>query len=159
VSAIAECCVVPRAALGKIRDSAIPKKRLMGRPRDVFFDVLRSSSTRRFEYGWSGFVFATLLPFLDEEGVNLMTSTEDDLAGFLSEKRDATFFIVTEEHRRFLNALDPSLYDESILQAYYEAFTETQADGLGRAMLDGIEMLRESVSLTDADSVGILFIG
>jgi hypothetical protein len=159
MTAIAECYIVPRAALPKIRDAALPKKPLIGKPRDTFFEVLQSSSVRRVEYGWSGYVIVTLLVHLEENGANLMVSSEDELAKDLSEKRQATFFILTDEHRRLLPVLDPAGYDEVALQAYYERFNETQADGVGRAMLDGVVMLRDGISALDDDTAGILFIG
>ncbi len=159
MSAVAECYVVPRAALPTIRDAALPKKPLIGKPRDMFFDVLRSRSVRRVEYGWSGYVIATLLPYLDKNGVKLMDSNEDELARELCQKRGATFFILTAEHRRLLPLLDPAAYEEAALQAYYEEFNQTQADGVGRAMVDGVVMLRDSISALDVDSAGILFIG
>jgi hypothetical protein len=126
VSAIAECYIVTPSALPAIRDAAMPKKSFLGKPKDTFFDVLRSQSSRRVEYGWSGYVIATLLPYLDDQGVRLMKSSHDDLAHELSDKRQATFFVLTREHSTFLAALDPAGYTEADLQDYYEHSTKSR---------------------------------
>ena len=66
MSAIASFIKLPRAALDGLREAAIPKKGLFGPPRDTYIDYLRQHGQEVADYRWSGYVLATLLPYLAE---------------------------------------------------------------------------------------------
>ena len=109
----------------------------------------------RLSYGWSGYVLATLLPYLDEQGVALM---ESSYGKSLTEARQGTCFALTPEHRRFLDRLDAARFDGQVLRAHYEVFNETSAEGVELAMLDGIRFLQAAIGRLRDGTVGLLVI-
>jgi hypothetical protein len=102
------------------------------------------------EYSWSGYVLATLLRYLDDQGIDLMHS----------QTREGSVFVHTSDHReRYLARLDPSAFDGAALRRYYEELNETSADGVEYAMLDGIAFLRDSLAPLQAAIVAVVIIG
>src|SRR5262245_5362995 len=100
MSAIASFIKLPTSALDGLRDAAAPKKRLFGAPRDTFNDYLSEHGREVASYPWSGYVLATVLPYLHEQHqIDLMRSEHDGLSEYLSESRSASIFIFTQAHR------------------------------------------------------------
>lgn len=160
MAAIASFIQLPKAALDDLRVAAVPKKRLFGRPRDLYHEFLDKRGRAVTEYRWSGFVLATLLTYLDEkQQVRLMDSEYDELGKFLTNTRGATHFIFTEAQKRaFLSKLEES-FSEAELRDYYNGFNETHEAEAGKPMLDGIKALRDSLAAVDEDSVIVFAIG
>jgi hypothetical protein len=84
-SAIGRSFVIPKSALPIVQAAASPRKRILRERSDEFWDVLGRETITRIEYGWSGYVLATLLPYLDEQGFDLMHSDHDEVASTLSQ--------------------------------------------------------------------------
>ena len=127
---------------------------------DEFWDVLGRETITRIEYAWSGDVLATLLPYLDEQGIDLMHSDHDEVASTLSQTREGSVFVLTSDHReRYLARLDPSAFDGAVLRRYYEELNETAAEGVEYAMLDGIAFFRDTLAPLDSAIVAVLVIG
>ena len=111
-------------------------------------------------YPWSGYVLATLLPYLQEQRrIDLMKSELDALATRLGQEQQATCFILTSEHIGSIADLAAEKFSEGELRDYYNEFNESNECGVGRAMLDGIRFLREALAEIDADSAVVLKIG
>jgi hypothetical protein len=115
----------------------------------------RANGREVAEYRWSGYVLATLLPYLQEKHqINLMKAEYDDIANLLTNATAATHFIFTpSQSLAFLKRLDPALFSQDEMRDYFNAFNETQEQEIGRAMLDGIAALRESLRQLDESSV------
>jgi len=144
-SAIGESFVIPESALRASAD---------------FWDVLRREIGSRSEFSWSGDVLATLLAYLDEQGIGLAHSDHDELASTLSRARGGSVFVLTPVHRdRYLARLDPSAFDGAALRRYYEELNETAAEGVGYAMLDGIAFFRDTLAPLDSAIVAVFIIG
>jgi hypothetical protein len=159
MSAIASVTVLPKTALPLLREAATPKKSLFGSAKDGFPKVLAQNGRPLGDYPWSGYVLATLLPFLEEtRGIALMKSEYDDLASLLAEKRGATYFFITQDHKKWLADLDPVKFGDDELRDYYNEFNEAQESGAGQPMLDGVRFLREAVAAVDASTVALLSI-
>ena len=125
-----------------------------------FGDVLGREAITRIDYGWSGDVLATLLPYLDEHGIDLMRSDHDELASTLSQTQAGSVFVLTSAHReRYLARLDPSAFDGAVLRRYYEEFNGTAAEGVDYAMLDGIAFLRDTLAPLQSAIVAVFIIG
>jgi hypothetical protein len=77
----------------------------------------------------------------------------------LFEARQTTCFVFTDEHRRFLDELDPGRFEAATLRQYFEAFNETEAEGVERPMLDGIQLFRDAVARVNETTAAILVIG
>jgi hypothetical protein len=159
VSALGQTFVIPESSLASVAAAAKPRKRLLGGPVDEFWDVLRRESSDRIEYGWDGYVLATLLPYLAEQGIDLMNSEHDQAGTEISMSRDATAFVLTPVHReKYLLRLDPDRFDEATLQRYYEGFNQTDGTGVGPAMLDGIGFFRDGLAALNGSTVGLFII-
>src|ERR1700684_1463675 len=121
MSSIASFIKVPLSAIKGLSDAAVPKKRWFGAPKDTFDDYVRKHGQEAAEYRSSGYVLATLLPYLQEKRqIDLMHSAYDKIAESLTDARQATYFIFTPTHRSaFLPLLDVSLFSEDELREYY----------------------------------------
>jgi len=111
-------------------------------------------------YDWSGYVLATLLPYLEEQGLDLMKSEYDELSRFLSEKRQATCFILTyAQKEEYLGRLGSGSFSEEALRDYFNEFNAAEESEIGKAMLDGITSIRESLESIDEGSIVLLSVG
>jgi gluconate kinase len=159
-SAIAQSFVISESALPIVQAAASPRKRILRGTSDEFWDVLGRETITRIEYLWSGDVLATLMPYLDEQGIDLMHSDHDEVASALSQTREASVFVLTSDHReRYLARLDPSAFDGAVLRRYYEEFNETAAEGVDYAMLDGIAFFRDTLAPLESAIVAVFIIG
>jgi gluconate kinase len=155
-SAIGQSFVISESALQIVQAAASPRKRIVRE----FWDVLGRETITRIEYGWSGYVLATLLPYLDEQGIDLMHSDHDEVASTLSKTRAGSVLVLTSDHReRYLARLDPSEFDGAVLRRYYEESNETAAEGVDYAMLDGIAFFRDTLAPLESAIVAVFIIG
>src|SRR2546422_3315335 len=83
-SALGQSFVIPESALQIAQAAAAPPKRI-DPGADEFWDVLGRETITRMDYGWSGYVLATLLRALDEQGIDLMHSDHDQVASTISQ--------------------------------------------------------------------------
>ena len=159
-SAIGQSFVISESALPIVQAAASPRKRIVRGTSDEFWDVLGRETITRFEYAWSGYVLATLLPYLDEQGIDLLHSDHDEVASTISQTREGSVFVLTSDHReRYLARLDPSAFDGAVLRRYYEEFNETAAEGVDYAMLDGIAFFRDTLAPLESAIVTVFIIG
>jgi gluconate kinase len=159
-SAIGQSFVITESALPIVQAAAGSRKRILRGTSDEFWDVLGRETITRIEYSWSGHVLATLLPYLDEQGIDLVHSDDDEVASALSQTREASVFVLTSDHReRYLARLDPSTFDGAALRRHYEEFNETAAEGVEYAMLDGIAFFRDTLAPLESAIVAVFMIG
>ena len=145
MSAIASFTKLPRTSLSGLCEAAT---------QGGFETFLRQQGKPVANYKWSGYVLATLLPYLDEHQIQLMKSEHDDISTFLSQTLQATCFIFTDSHRQvYASRLAPESFSEAALRDYYNDFNATDEFDAGKSMLDGIRALRQSLSALDGDSV------
>ncbi len=146
--------------LPRLRRAAVPARRFLREPRDEFSDVVRDRGETVLSFDGSGFIFVTLLPVLEEKyGIDLMKSSHDELARFLSEKRASTFFVLTPAHRdQYLRSLDAEAFDEAALREYWNEFNAAHEPMAGKAMLPGIEALHTALAAVREGSVVLLHI-
>jgi len=159
-SSIGQSFVISESALPIVQAAADPRKRTVRGTADDFWDVLGRETITRIEYSWSGDVLATLLPYLDEQGIDLIRSDHHGVAATLSQTREGLVFVLTSDHReRSLARLDPSAFDGAALRRYYEKSNKTAAQGVEYAMLDGIAFLRDTLAPLESAIVAVLIIG
>ena len=145
-SAVGQSFVIAESALPSLEDAA--------------WDVLGREAIIRIEYSWSGHVLATLLAYLDEQGIDLKHSDQDQVASTLSQTRARSVFVLTSDHRdQYLTRVDPTDFDGAVLRRYYEEFNDTAAEGVGYAMLDGIAFFRDTLEPLEPGIVAVLVIG
>ncbi len=150
--------MLPETALDGLREVAVPKKRLFGAARDTYHDYLRQNGREVADYKWSGYILATLLVYLQEQQIDLMTSDYDELAGFLTKSRNATHLIFTNALKQAFIAKLRGQFSEQALCDYYNEFNGTQETGVGKPMLDGIEAFRQSLNALEPGSVVVFSI-
>ena len=139
------------------RSFVIPTSALATVPADA--DPPEHETISRIDYSWSGEVLATLLSYLDEQGIDLTHSDHGAVAAALSQAGARSVFILTSPQReRYLPRLDPTEFDGSVLRRYYEALHETAAAGVGYALLDGIAFLRDTLEPLEPALVAVLVI-
>ena len=151
MSAIASFIKLPKSALEGLRNAAVA---------GTDNDYLSVNGHEVAEYRWSGYVLATLLPYLEEKHqIDLMKSEYDELAAFLTNTTGATHFILTPSQRsEFLNRLEPRSFSEEKMRQYFNEFNATKEQEIGRAMLDGVSALRESLRQLEDTSVVVFSI-
>jgi hypothetical protein len=146
MSAIADFTRIPATAVEQLRSN--------------YDQTLQRQGEPAASYDWSGYVLATLLPYLDERGIKLMKSPYSALTNDLCKTRGATIFIFTPEHKdAYLSRLSPEQYSADELRDYFNKFNATKEAEIGQAMLDGIASIRESLASLDAASVIVFSIG
>ncbi|MCA1617128.1 MAG: AAA family ATPase, partial [Acidobacteria bacterium] len=159
-SVIGQSFVISESALPIVQAAGSPRKRILRGTSDEFWDVLGRETITGVEYAWSGHVLATLLPYLDEQGIDLLHSDHDEAASILSRTREGSVFVLTSDHReRYLARLDPSAFDGAVLRRYYEKFNETAAEGVDYAMLDGIAFFRDTLAPLESAILAVFIIG
>lgn len=160
MSAIAEFIRLPKTALEGLRSSATTKRKLFGGTSNNFPEYLRKHGKEEAEYRWSGWVFSTLLAYLDEQHqIDLTHSELDDLAGFLNDSVGPSNFFLTYSHRQaYLSKLEGE-FSEDALRDYFNEFNEANESEIGEPMLDGIRAVRECLSKLDDQSVVLFHIG
>ena len=139
MSAIASFTKLPQSALTGLRSAAASGAD------DAYLSANRSEVA---EYRWSGYVLATLLPYLEEkQRIDLMKSEYDELAAFPTDSTGATHFIFTPNHRTtFGNRLEPTSFSEDEMRQYFNEFNATNEKEIGRAIWTALVLL-ESVSI------------
>jgi hypothetical protein len=158
-SAIGQSFVISESALPTVQAAARPRKRIRGAS-DEFWDVLGRETITRIEYAWAGSILATLLPYLDEQGIDLLHSDHDEVASAISQTREGSVLVLTSDQReRYSARLDPSRFDGAVLRRYYEELNETAAEDVDNAMLDGIAFFRDTLAPLDSAIVAVCTIG
>ena len=87
MSAIASFTKLPKTSLNGLRQATAQGN---------FDSFLQQHGKPVAGYEWSGFILATLLPYLEEQQIQLMKSEHDELATFLCQTLQATCFIFTD---------------------------------------------------------------
>jgi CHAD domain-containing protein len=128
----------------------------LGRVRSVDDWTTLVAGADTVTYKASGWLLATLLPYLEERGVNLMNGP-DTMA--LCDMLGCSCFALTSSHRGLIDQLDPARYEPKQLRRYYEEFNETSGAGAEEALLEGIRFLREALERLPDDKVGVLVVG
>jgi hypothetical protein len=160
MSAIATFILLPKSAIDDLRDASVTKM-LFGKPRDGYWDFLSERGQKLEEYDGSGYILATLIPYLyQEKDIDLGKSELDDLATFICNVRGTSALILTiQDREKYLPQLKPDLYSETELRVYFEEFNETKNEESGKAMLDGIALFHANLSKLTSDSFILLTIG
>jgi hypothetical protein len=150
------------ASFHRLPESELPGLRAAAAsPPHGFWEFLRARGEVVLDFDGSGYVFATLLSYLEEvHGMDLMASRHDELATHLGGRLGSTSIFFTTEHRqRHLAALDPARFAAGDLAAYCQEFTGADEPGAGEAMLAGIAALNTALAAVDRGAVVLLHIG
>jgi hypothetical protein len=145
-----------------LRSAAFPSKGgFLRRPKDTFHEFLASMGAPCADLDLNGFYCVMALTWLQEIAeVDLMKSSHDDLATFLSDARQASCFILTQEHSDGLaDSIEPESYSAGELTEYFKEFNELDDPESGKGMIDSMAWLKTCLRQVNAGHVGILMIG
>lgn len=152
MSAIASFILLPKSKLDDLQQAAT-------RP-DDWHEWLDENGRPAADYEYSGYLLATLLPYLEaRHNIDLMDSDYNELGNFLSKEREATYFVFTEKHKMaYADQLSPEFFSAALLCEYFNKFNAASETEIGEPMLDGIRAIQESLKKVDGDSVIIFSI-
>ena len=129
-------------------------RRPSGNLAQVFGQVARPVGT----YEGSGYDYAVLVAYLDEQDVVLAPSSYDDVLTKLAEALEATPILVMPQAAEPLGAVDPPEHDESRLRTYFEEFNEVEDAGAGARLLAALAELRRRAAALGEDEALILLV-
>jgi hypothetical protein len=161
MSAIASFLRLSEDDLSGLRDVAALEKLSPESFGDRFSDYLRKRGEHVVELAWPGYVFGTLLPYLEERhGIDLLRSRHDELVNFLSATRETFFLVLTRDQQvAYLDKLRDTPFDTPSLCAYYNEFNETDEPDAGEAMAASIDALKTALAAVHKDSVVLMEVG
>ena len=161
MSAIASAFVISEAELPALCAAATPVKRLLRKPLDQFPEFLASHARQLPAFSESGFLFTTILLFLQGRGIDLMQGAQVVRAEELRRKRDLLLciFLTGDQREIYLPKLQHFQVSAGEMEQYFEAFTETKEPGIGEALLQGVEYLRAVLAAVPDGGVVVFNIG
>lgn len=161
MSAIALFIKVPVFAIDGLREAAIVKKRMFAPAKDTYWQYLREYGSDAAHYNWSGYAFNPLLIYLEEKRkIDLNQSEYNELAEFLSKARRCSHAVLTRAHRQaYLTRLAPAQYSEEELRRYADEFTGRPDPEAGKALLDGVAALHQSLRQLEEGFIVLFIIG
>ena len=165
MSAIALFIQIPVSAIEGLRKAAVPTRTWYGKPQDHYWEYLRQHGRETVEFHWSGYVFNSLLVYLEEKHGILLESEKGseyhELAEFLWKARGSSFAVLTPAQRdAYAERLDPALFPDEELIAFDNEFNgrDDGAEAL-EAMKAGIDALRKALNQLEDGYITLFIIG
>jgi len=165
MSAIADFRIIKTDKLDSLKESAeikIKKGFFKKTVIDNYWNFLNENSSKLKNFEWSGYIFGSLLIYLQEnKGIDLLTSEFDSITNWISEKRNASVMIFTINHKKsYFEKLELENFNEAELIEFNKEFSEDDSPELAKAEMDGIKAIQNSLSeLKDENEVVLLTIG
>jgi hypothetical protein len=131
---------------------------------DNFYKYLYANSQELRLYDWSGYIMFSLLVYLEDgepaKSINFRNSPYAAIAKYLTNIRDTTFVILTEDHKKkYLQALHPANFKQDELAEYFTDLGQEDFMKAGKAMMEALEVLRQNLTKAEKDKVVLLIIG
>jgi hypothetical protein len=129
---------------------------------DNYWDYLEQNTTplKSLEYkDHNGGILLNVLTFLGEKhGINLTSSEFHKEASEISDKREASTFILTHAQKtQYLDMLDPARFDLAEIRQYNIEFEEDDDPDTAQACLEAIRTLHDNLNEIRDDSTVVLF--
>jgi len=164
MSAIALFIQLPVSAIEGLRAAAVPKRKWYGAPKDTYWQYLREQGRETAKFEWSGYVYNSLLPYLEEKHQIVIEKSEseyDELAECLAKCRQVSHAILTPAMKQnYLDRLKPELFPAQEMLDYHNEFTgRPEGPEYVKAMQDGIAALHESLSRLEDGYITLFIIG
>ena len=163
MSAIASFYLLDTSKLDDLKQNAevIIKKGLFSKKvTDNYWDYLANNATELKSFDGSGYVYANLLVFLQEEkNIDLLTNQYDEVAKELVDKRGSSHFLFTHKQKdSFLTQLEPDLFSLTEIQKFNQDFSEEGDEEIAALTLDAIKLLHDNLSKVENDKKVLLLI-
>jgi hypothetical protein len=161
MSSIASFYLVDTSTLPGLLENAtiITRKSMFGKKiTDNYWDYLGNFAQYLNDFNGSGYLYASLFTYLEEEkGINLLTTEYTDLANELTEKRGSGQFILTYKQHTELGAkLDPANYSLSEIQQFNEEFSGEGDEETAQLTLEALQLLKENLGKLQGDKQVLL---
>ena len=145
MSTVASFYVAPRSVLSQITDAGVPAHEILDEVSRRILD----------DFGWRGSVMLSLLAYLDDNDVDIMSGTHDASSrAFAGEA-----WVFGREHRALLPRLDAAAYDiPAVARAVSDDVNDPLFDEPELAVEEGLRILHDEISYLRADEVLILLI-
>jgi hypothetical protein len=163
MSAVASFYLLDASKLDELKQNAeiIVKKGLFSRKlTDNYWGYLANNATKLESLEGSGYVYANLFIFLQEErNIDLLTGQFDKIADELTEMRGSSHFLFTQKHKQlFQPKLDPGLFSLSEIQNFNQAFSEEGDEETAAQTLEAIKVLHDNLGKLEKDNELLLLI-
>lgn len=163
MSAIASFYILDTSKLDYLKQHAeiIVKKSLFSKKvTDNFWDYLASNSTELKSLDGSGYVYANLLVYLEEEkNIDLLTNQYEDTAKELVEKRGSSHFFFTYQQKiSFLPQLQSSLFSLTEMQKFNQEFSGEGDEETAELTLEAIKLLHDNLDKVQNENQVLLLI-
>ena len=165
MSAIASFYLIDTSKLDDLKHHAeiIVKKGLFSKKvTDNYWAYLANNATELKSLDGSGYVYANLLVFLQEEkNIDLLTNKYDETSKELVDKRGSSHFLFSYQQKNaFLTQLDPSLFSLTEIQKFNQDFSEEGDEETAALTLEAIRLLHDNLSKVKSDNeVLVLIVG
>ena len=161
MSAVATAFILSEIDLASLVSAAHPSKRLFRKAIDRFPEFVASHAQPLPDFEWSGLLFSTLLVFLEERGINLLSGSHSAQAEELRDTRQTLLCLIFAQAQRttYLAKLEGLSTSAAELEEYFEAFTETHEPGVGEALLQGIAYLRVLLAAVTKERLVVFNVG
>ncbi len=163
MSAIASFYLLDTSKLEDLKQNAeiIIKKSIFSKKvTDNYWDYLACNATELKRFDGSGYVYANLLFFLQEEkNIDLLTNQFDDIAKELVSKRGYSHFLFTHKQKKsFLAQLEPSLFSLTEIQEFNQDFSGEGDEETSALTLNAIRLLSENLRKVENESQVLMLI-
>jgi len=127
---------------------------------DPFWEWFRSNTVEIAEYDGSGFLYVTLLVYLEQRrGVDLLNLGMKEVSNYLSEKRPHLMILITpEEATRLAMKLEPSKFSVEDVMRFYEEFDEQESPPATN-IVEAVRMLYDGMQKVGPGQVMIFKVG
>lgn len=161
MSAIASFYLIETSKLDDLKLNAevtIKKGLFTKKVIDNYFDYLANNAIRLKCLDGSGYIYANLLIYLQEErNIDLLTNQYDEVAEDLVQKRGSSQFIFTHKQKNtFLAQLEPALLSLIEMQKFNQDFSEEGDGETATITLDALRILHDNLEKVENDGQVLL---
>ena len=159
MSQVATATVLASKSLPSVVKAAAPRRRWFGGSKDEYHAVKAEQGKTLPAFNGDGMYLVTALVWLEERGLDLLSSSHDADASTLTEARGATHIILEHAHRAHLPAMNSAVGSEDDLRQYYEAFHEVEDPPAGRELQTAMSYLRSLLDELKGDEIVLIEVG
>src|ERR1043166_3436052 len=151
MGAVASFYLLPKTALAGLRDAAPRVAGLTGTDEDPYWDsywrYLEQHGREVVGFQQTGYVFGALLPYLSEQLGMSFKSEYDEFGLFLTEVRQVSHFVLTDEHRlAYLDSLSSHRFSETALGEFFNELYADSEPEAGSMMLAAVGALTKALA-------------
>lgn len=148
----------PSKGTGRLVVRVVPAKEGLAESKKYakFWDFLHKHGKEPYRFKWSGSVMCVLLPYLEQEHNVDLTQTIWDTGT----DTGVWYLFDKQSQSKYLEKLIPSKFHKDELRQWLQRFAPAMDfPEAGTAMLDGVRIIHDYLSLVDEKSIVLFHIG